>query len=283
METKVVLMTGCSTGFGRELVPRFLSRGWTVVATLRNLKDRKELFAQELREYPDRLHLLSLDVGNEGERNAAVEFVGTRGGRLDALINNAGYGQFGALEDISESQLRQQFEVNFFGAVFLTRALLPLLRQSKGRVINISSVAGTMGLPLSSAYCSSKFALEGLSESLYFEVRPFGVQVCLVEPGRHRTEFSRHMVWGEKSRERRSIYSRMTENYLNRKDKLSERVVIPQENVIRVVLKLAEARSMPLRVPVGTDAWAARLVKTLLPERLQTALMRVVWKKALGS
>lgn len=254
-----------------------------MIATLRNLKDRKGLFAQELRECPDRLHLLSLDVGDEGERKAAVEFVGTQRGRLDVLINNAGYGLFGALEDISEPELRRQFEVNFFGAVFLIRDLLPLLRRSKGRVINVSSVAGTLGLPLSSAYCSSKFALEGLSESLYYEARPFGVQVCLVEPGRHRTEFSRHMAWGEKSREESSPYARMTENYLSRKNKLSERVVVPQEKVIRAILELTETKYMPLRVPIGTDAWAVRLIKTLLPERLQTALMRVVWKKALGS
>jgi len=279
---KTVLITGCSTGFGREWVSRFLERGWTVVATMRNLNERGSLFAGELQKYPDRLHLLSLDVTNERERKEAVEFVRTRFKRLDVLINNAGYGQFGALEDITEAQLRRQFEVNFFGTVFLTRDLLPILRESRGRIINLSSVAGTIGLPVSGAYCSSKFALEGLSESLYYELKPLGVQVCLVEPGRHRTSFSQNMEWGEKSRQPESPYRRMTESYLNRKSQLSERVVVSQENVVRLVVKLAESKQMPLRVSIGMDAWATRLIQALLPKRLQTTLLSLVWKKALG-
>jgi NAD(P)-dependent dehydrogenase (short-subunit alcohol dehydrogenase family) len=248
---------------------------------MRNLDDRKPLFGWELQTYPDRLHLLPLDVTREQDRKQAAEFVRMRLERLDTLINNAGYGQFGALEDITENQLRLQFEVNFFGAAFLAREMLPMLRQSRGKVINISSVAGTLGLPVSGAYCSSKFALEGLSESLYYELKPHGVQVCLVEPGRHRTSFSQNMAWGQTNRQEESPYRRMTENYLNRKNRLSKRLVVSQENVVRTVIKLAESKQMPLRVTVGADAWATRLMQALLPRRLQTTLLSMVWKKTL--
>lgn len=282
MSNKTILITGCSTGFGRALVSRLLERNHIVIATLRNAKARPNIFSQELEKYPGLLHVLSLDVTNEKERQETFEFVKTRLGQLDVLINNAGYGLFGALEDVSESQLRQQMEVNYFGLVFLTRQLLPLLRQARGRILNISSVAGTFGIPLASPYCSSKFAVEGLSESLYYELKPFGVQVCLVEPGRHRTNFSRNMAWGEKSSNPASPYSRQTENYLRRQEKLGERSVIPQENVVKIIAGLCEAPSIPLRVAVGKDARLVNLLKTLLPQRLRTALFSAIWKKALG-
>ena len=273
-QIKTVLITGCSTGFGRELVPRFLERGWTVVATLRRLKDRRDLFRQELQKYPRRLSLLSLDVADEWERKAAAEFVQAElGGRLDVLINNAGYGLFGALEDLSENQLREQFETNFFGTVLLTKHLLPFLRASRGKIVNISSVMGSFGMPLSGGYASSKFALEGLSECLYYELKPLGVQVCLVKPGRHRTSFSQNIRWGENSEKSGSPYYPMTERYLERKNKLSERVVVPQENVIRAVLRLAEARSIPLRVGVGKDAVFVRWFQKLIPEELRTWIL----------
>jgi len=278
---KNVLITGCSSGFGHALVPRFLERGWTVVATMRDLENRRDRFTQELQKYPDRLFLRSLDVTDEKERKETAEFVRTRLQHLDVLVNNAGYGLFGAVEDLSEKQLREQFDVNFFGAVFVTRELLPFLRESKGRILNISSVIGTFGMPLSSGYASSKFALEGLSECLYYEMKPFGVQVCLVKPGRHRTNFSQNMVWGEESQNPGSPYYPMTKRYLQRKDALSQKVVVPQENVVRAVLRLAEAKSIPLRYGVGKDTALVKAFQTLLPERWMTFILSKTYQKTL--
>ncbi len=272
MKDRTVLITGCSSGFGRALVPVLLGRHWTVIASLRNAEARTGLFSQELKIHPHSLHVISLDVTNEQEREKAFEFARDRFHRLDVLINNAGHGLFGALEDVSETQLRQQMEANFFGTAFMTRTFLPLLRQARGKILNISSVMGSFGMPLSSGYCSSKFALEGLSECLYYELKPFGVQVCLVEPGRHRTDFSRNMVWGEKSQDSRSLYTRLTEAFDRRRERLGKRVV-PQENVVRVIVKLCETPRVPLRVPVGKDALLAQLIQTLLPQRLRTALL----------
>jgi NAD(P)-dependent dehydrogenase (short-subunit alcohol dehydrogenase family) len=276
---KAVLITGCSTGFGRALVPILLGKRWVVIATLRDAQKRKDIFSQEQQQHPDSFHVLSLDVASAPERKKIVDFIHDHYQKLDVLINNAGYGLFGALEDLSESQLRHEMEANFFGAAFLTRDLLPWLRQAKGKVINISSLLGGFGFPLSSGYCSSKFALEGLSECLYYELKPHGVQVCLVKPGRHRTDFSRHMVWGEKSSTSASSYNRQTEKFESSRNNWRERSAIPLENVVRIVAHLAEADSMPLRVHIGNDAWLVKLLQTFLPEKLRTAFLSAVYKR----
>src|SRR5688572_23972764 len=167
MSKKVVLITGSSSGFGRLLVKAFLARDWTVVGTLRNAQRSEEIFHEELKAYAGRFFAPPLDVTREEERAAACDFIERRfEGRLDCLVNNAGFGLFGPLEESSEAQIREQMEVNFFGTVLLTRSLLPSLRKSGGRIINISSAMGYMGMPLSSMYSASKFALEGFSESL---------------------------------------------------------------------------------------------------------------------
>ena len=179
--TKTVLITGTSSGFGRQLAPRFLNAGWTVIATLRDASKRSDLFAADLAKSPGRLFVLSLDVARENERVAAAGFIDRQfEGKLDCLVNNAGFGLFGALEDLSEDQIRRQMEVNFFGLVLLSRSLLPHLRRARGRIINITSALGYLGMPLTSLYCASKFAVEGLSESLYYELKPHGVQVAIV-------------------------------------------------------------------------------------------------------
>src|SRR5262245_25417622 len=214
MSRKTVLITGCSSGFGQLLVPEFLRDGWQVIATMRGAEKRQALFSKELQQYGDQLAILLLDVTNAEERRAVRDFIKERfGGRLDCLVNNAGYGLFGAVEDLSEAQIRQQMEVNFFGLVLLTQILLPQLRQSRGRVINISSVLGFMAMPMSVMYCASKFAVEGFSEGLAYELEPHGVQVALVEPGAFRTNFAEKLTWGDKSSDTNSPYQKQTAAY----------------------------------------------------------------------
>src|SRR5262245_19631363 len=196
MSDKTILITGCSSGFGRLVIPEFLREGWHVIATMRDAANRKGIFNEELNGYRDALSLLSLDVTNEAERAAAKNFIEEKfGGKLDCLVNNAGYGLFGAVEDLSEAQIREQMEVNFFGLVLLTQMLLPQLRKASGRIINLSSVLGFTGMPMSAMYCASKFAVEGFSEGLYHELKPHGVQVALVEPGAFRTNFAEKLTW----------------------------------------------------------------------------------------
>jgi NAD(P)-dependent dehydrogenase (short-subunit alcohol dehydrogenase family) len=266
------LVTGSSSGFGRGVVSALLARGWKVYATLRDAASRAGDFAAEQAAHGDRLVLLSLDVADAAQRDAVVARV-TADGALDCLINNAGYAQFGALEDLDEAQLRRQLEVNFFGAALLTRALLPSLRASRGVILNVSSVFGFSGFPLTGAYCASKYALEGLSESLYYELAPHGVRVGLVEPGGFRTQFGASVQWAHgagSSGGDGSVYAAQTRGYRKIHGKISARPNgTPPDAVIAALVKLAEAKRVPLRTVVGRDAKATAVLQRLVPEWLR--------------
>ena len=239
LNNKTVLITGCSSGFGKLLVSLFLKRGWIVIATLRDCESRQHIFKEELEIYKN-LFILPLDITSEQDRKKVCDFLQEKFGSLNCLVNNAGYGMFGALEDLSELEVRHQMESNFFGTAFLTRNLLPFLRKASGKVFFISSTFGFIGFPLTSAYCSSKFAIEGLAESLYYELQPHGVQVSIIEPGGFRTRFSNNAKWGSFSNESESAFFRQTQNYKEFKDGLSTRRPRNPEKVTQTILKLAD-------------------------------------------
>jgi NAD(P)-dependent dehydrogenase (short-subunit alcohol dehydrogenase family) len=180
-------ITGASSGFGMAFARYALEQGYNVVATARTPSKLEGLAAVA----PDRLLVHALDVTVRGDAEKAVEAAVKRFGRIDVLINNAGYGIVGALEETPEEELRAQMETNFFGAVAVTRAVLPVMRnQRSGAVVNISSLGGQLSFGGFSAYSASKFALEGMSEALAQEVAPFGIKVLIVEPGAFRTGFA---------------------------------------------------------------------------------------------
>lgn len=279
---KLALITGASSGFGKGLAGALLDRGWEVIAGLRGAEGRAQLLAGEAAAHPGRLSLLSLDVTEKEQRSAAARLVAARGGRLDLLVNNAGYGQFGALEDLSEEQLRWQFEVNFFGAAFLTRDLLPALRAARGRVLNVSSILGLAALPLAGAYCSSKFALEGLSEALSYELEPHGVQVCAVEPGGFGTRFESNTCWGEGSRRDDSPYRAQTDGYRRMRERLAATRRASPDVVVDLLIRLAEAPRIPRRARVGKDAHALALLEALLPDAWAHRLFAFAYGRAMG-
>jgi NAD(P)-dependent dehydrogenase (short-subunit alcohol dehydrogenase family) len=284
MNNKTVLITGTSSGFGRLLVPEFLREGWTVIATLRNAEQRAELFKNEMSSASDRLFLFSLDVSDEKDREAAAEFIAEHfEGRLDCLVNNAGYGLFGAVEDLSETQIREQLEVNFFGLVLLTQKLLPQIRQAQGRIINLSSVLGYTGMPLAAMYCASKFAVEGFSEGLYYELKPHGVQVALVEPGAFRTSFADKQAWGEHSFDKDSPYQKQTKAYSHYREERAAGEGTSPTPVIKAVMRLAETARMPMRVRCGKDAKGVYAVKRLLPQGLQSTIFTKVYERLFSS
>jgi NAD(P)-dependent dehydrogenase (short-subunit alcohol dehydrogenase family) len=184
---RVWIVTGGSSGFGREIAYAALSHGDRVVATAR----RRERLEDLVREAPERVHALALDVTDPEEVRRAVEEVLERFGRVDMLVNNAGHGQVGAVEETTEEELRGIFDVHVFGPAALVRAVLPTMRrQGSGAIVQISSFGGQVAYPGFSAYCATKFALEGFSEALAPEVAPFGIKVLIVEPGAFRTGFS---------------------------------------------------------------------------------------------
>jgi NAD(P)-dependent dehydrogenase (short-subunit alcohol dehydrogenase family) len=181
---KTWFITGTSSGFGHAFATYALQKGYNVVATARNPAKLKDLVAQA----PDRVLALTLDVDRPRDAEAAVSAAVERFGRIDVLINNAGYGIVGAVEETPETELRALMETNFFGAAAVIKAALPALRaQGAGAIVNISSIGGQLSFAGFSAYSASKFALEGLSEALAQEVAPFGVKVLIVEPGNFRT------------------------------------------------------------------------------------------------
>jgi NAD(P)-dependent dehydrogenase (short-subunit alcohol dehydrogenase family) len=182
--TKVWLITGANSGFGRAITEAAVAAGDVVVATARRLETLDDLAAA----HPDQVEARRLDVTDGAAIDAAVSDVAARHGRIDVLLNNAGSGIVGAVEETTDAELRALFEVNFFGAATLTRAVLPHMRARRsGAIVQISSMGGQLSFPGFSAYSATKFALEGLSEALAPEVRPFGIKVLIVEPGSFRT------------------------------------------------------------------------------------------------
>ena len=184
---KVALVTGSSSGIGYETAITLARAGIHTYASMRNLEKSKAITEMAGTENLP-LRVVQLDVNDDSSVKDAIDKIVKEKERIDVLVNNAGYGLFGSLEDISLEEIKAQFETNFFGVIRVTQLVLPLMRgQKSGTIVNVSSVGGRIGVPALSAYQSTKFALEGLSESISYELEPFGIRVVIVEPGFIRT------------------------------------------------------------------------------------------------
>ena len=184
--SKTILITGASRGFGKLWAEAFLKRGDKVAAAVRNLDSLQDL----KREFGDQIQLIQLDVNDRDNCLTAATSVYDHFGAIDILINNAGYGLFGAVEETSEAEARQQMETNFFGLLWMTQAVLPFMRERKsGHIIQVSSYLGLVTVPTLGVYNASKFAVEGLSETLASEVKHLGINVTLVEPNAYQTDW----------------------------------------------------------------------------------------------
>lgn len=258
-EAKVWFVTGSSTGLGRAIVEELTAVGEYVVATARDPGTLSAL------EGNGKLMTARVDVTNPDELSAAVAAGVARFGRIDVLVNNAGYGLFGAFEEISDSDARRQFEVNVFGLFAATRAVLPTMRrQGSGHIINISSVGGRVAFPSLSVYHATKFAVEGMSESLAQEVAPFGVKVTIVEPGSFRTDWSgRSATFAPPMGEYAATPAAYVRGLV--KDAAGKEPGDPVR-AARAIIEVARAAHPPLRLPLGTDALAR------IRERFQTDL-----------
>ena len=185
-DSRIWLITGSSSGFGRRLADAALRAGDRVAATARRTETLHDLVASA----PDRVLAIPLDVTDAGQIDAAVATTRSRFGRIDVLVNNAGHGSVGAVEELDDAELRTLMDTMFFGAVAMTRSVLPVMRaQGGGAIVQMSSMGGQVTMPGFGAYCAAKFALEAISESLAAEVAPFGIRVLIVEPGAFRTSF----------------------------------------------------------------------------------------------
>jgi NAD(P)-dependent dehydrogenase (short-subunit alcohol dehydrogenase family) len=258
MEKKVALVTGASAGIGKAAAAMLEQRGWTVYGTSRKIE-------KGVVEVMNGLRMIALDVTDPVSACAAVELVLEREGRLDLLVNNAGNGIAGSLEDLLPDESYYQFDTNFFGALNMCRAALPALKKTKGIIISISSVAGILSIPFQALYSASKAALEAMSEALRLEVKPFGVRVCLVEPGDTRTSFtSSRIVAANTSPD----YEERLKASVARMAK-DEQNGAPPEAVAKVVCKLAGMKNPPVRKAVGFVYKLFIFANRLLPSRLK--------------
>jgi len=248
---KVALVTGSSSGIGLETVLSLARDGYHTFASMRNTEKAGELqHAAKKENLP--IEVMELDVDKEESVISAIKKVVEDGGRLDVLVNNAGYGQFGCTEDVSVDDFRKQFETNFFSIVRIIQEVAPIMRkQNSGNIINISSVVGRIGLPGSPAYISSKFALEGLGECLRYELGQFGIKTTLIEPGVIKTNFFNSMKVTESKTDPK--YKELTDNILAGLKMMVE-MGTPPSQVADVVMKAIHDDQMLPRYVVGTDA-----------------------------
>jgi NAD(P)-dependent dehydrogenase (short-subunit alcohol dehydrogenase family) len=254
---KVALVTGSSSGIGLETSLLLARNGFQTFATMRNVDKGKEISAIAAREKLP-VKIVQLDVTDDVSVKNAIEKILLEAGRIDVLINNAGYGLGGAFEDSSMNEIKSQYETNVFGLIRVTQAVLPAMRkQDSGTIVNISSGAGRAEYPGASVYVSSKFAIEGLSESIAFELKPFGIRVILVEPGVIRTNFANGMVIAKKAQDPNSPYSqimqKMSTNWQYMMENGSDAKLVAQ-----VVLNaITTSKDPELRYVAGKDmeAW----------------------------
>jgi NAD(P)-dependent dehydrogenase (short-subunit alcohol dehydrogenase family) len=268
-----VLVTGSSAGFGRVIVVELGRRGFDVFATMRSLERRAALDAAAAQAgVSARVHVSQLDVTDAASIAAAVPgILSAGGGRLDAVVHNAGVAAAGAFEDLPEPELRRVMETNFFGVLALTRALLPSFRaQRSGRIVIVSSDSAFAGEPGNSIYVASKWAVEGWAESLAYEISPFGIDVVLVEPGPYRTE-----IWRTTPRilPEGTAYRPYLERLERAVDERVRRFARDPQEVALAIAGALEARRPRFRYPVGPESHVGLLLRGVVPARLRRRLV----------
>ena len=265
---KTVLITGTSRGIGLETALYFHERGWNVIATMRNPNKRKTRLHEK--GLPDLVHL---DVTDEKSIQAAVDYALDKYGHLDVLVNNAGYGLYGPFESLSEAKIRSQFETNLFGMQAVTRAVLPVFRrQGAGTIVNLASMGGRVAFPLYSVYNSSKFAVEGFTEGLQYELRPLNILVKLIEPGVIKTDFYGSSMEQVDDPELEEAYGDFIKRAAKNVDDQVTSGGTEPHAVAQTIYRAALDTSRRLRFMVGMDARMVVFLHWLLPQRLFTWL-----------
>ena len=249
---KVAVVTGSSTGIGYETSLILARNGFLTYATMRNLNKSENMKSVATREKLP-IRIKQLDVTDDVSVKNAIQTITSEAGRIDILVNNAGYGLNGAFEDLDMDEIKAQYETNLFGLIRTTQAVLPIMRRQKsGTIVNISSGAGRFGFPTGSAYVSTKFAVEGLSESMSYELEPFGINVVIVEPGVIRSNFGDGSIVAKKSRDPNSPYSQMMQRSAAGFEKMIKNASSP-DVVAKVVLDAIRDENPSLRYLAGSD------------------------------
>ena len=249
---KIALVTGSSSGIGLETSLALAKEGFYTFATMRDLNKNNKI-KESIKKENLTIEILEMNVDDEQSVDNTISKILEKKGRIDVLVNNAGFGMWGTVEDVSIQEFKEQFETNFFAIIRMIQKIAPIMRkQGSGSIVNVSSVAGRIGFPVSPAYISSKFALEGLSESLRFELMPFGVNVIIIEPGVIKTNFFNSMKMAKKS-EQNSDYNDITNKVISGVKMMAEMGTHPKEVADTIQKAIKEEKPLP-RYIVGNDA-----------------------------
>lgn len=277
----IVVVTGAGSGFGLDTSLAFARKGYRVYATVRSLSRAQKLQeAIRTEQLTEEMEILEMDITKPKQIESVMKEIADKERKIDILVNNAGFAMAGFSEDLSLEEWREQFETNLFGLVSVTNHVLPIMRkEKKGKIINISSISGRVGLPGISAYAASKHAVEGYSESLRLEMKDFGIDVCLIEPGSYQTN-----IWnsGKKlakaSQQKESPYYLQTiklQNYISaNKETFGDR-----KEVIEQILRVARSKYPRLRYIVGASSKGMLLLKKLIPWKWWEYLALTQWRK----
>ncbi len=280
MNKKIAVITGASSGFGLLTTLELAKKDFLVIATMRNLEKQGNLISQATQlNLQQNITVQQLDVTDQNSIHNFQLYI-KEINRVDLLINNAGYATGGFVEEIPVEEYRKQFETNLFGAISITQLVLPYMREQKsGKIINISSISGQVGFPGLSPYVSSKYALEGWSESLRLEVKPFGIDVALVEPGSYNTN-----IW-EVGKQLATNQSDTTSPYKEYMNKIKKHMNSGSDtfgnpiDVANKIVEIAESKRTNLRYPIGKGVKFMIFAKKILPWRLWEYLVLKTFKK----
>ena len=276
-KSKVVLITGCSSGFGLHTAAHLSSKGYTVIATMRNLEKRHEL-QDEVDRRNGQVDILQLDVTDQQSIKSAVKQISIKYGHVDILVNNAGCGLGGFFEDLTEDEIRHIMDTNFFGVQAVTREVIPLMRQRKqGKIINISSVSGFSTSPGFSAYNASKWALEGFSESLRYELKFFDIDVLLIEPGTYRTKiFSENARYASNFDNPQSPYYPISQFLRKRVEAHFKDCHKDIKEIPELIEKLIKSPHPAFRNIPDIESKVLYMLRKILPFRIYSFLLRKI-------
>lgn len=277
MEKQVALVTGASSGIGKETAYYLMKKGFHIYGTSRNVEGRFDVgHAATDQRSGGFIHMIPLDVTSDTSVEIAVNTVYAKEGHINVLVSNAGIGIAGSIEDTSVENVKSQFETNFFGTLRIIKTILPFMRkQHYGKIIVLSSVAGVISIPYQAHYSASKFALEGLIEALRYEIAPFGLKACLVEPGDTKTGFTDNRLLAGCSGKDSPYHERFAHSLARMEH--DEKNGASPEAVARVIYRLIKKKNPPVRATVGFQYKAIMFLKRILPTIILEKLVGILY------
>lgn len=287
MTNDVVLITGCSSGIGYETALKFARSGHKTFASVRNAKSDGAKKLKQIQQIENiYLEILQIDVTDVDSIKAGIKIIKKKSGRIDVLVNNAGFGYLGPIESFSIKEVEDQYNTNIYGILRMVKEVAPIMRaQRKGTIVNMSSISGIIPFPLFSVYSSSKYAVEAISEGLSFELSHFGIRVIIIEPGSFLTNFTRNKKHPREFGDPKSPYKPLIQYFFDRYNKTHDKErsdfvskVLEPKAVVDTIYKAVNSENPRLRYLVGNDAHIYFILRKILPQRVWNWLLHKVYK-----